>query len=694
VTSFLKSIPVKWLLLLPILLLSLVVTSNMLWQLLVIYGPAGTRAEAVLLANEITDDLLLTSARQAEERGFTITYLAVLNEERDIAGLREQIHNLRKSAQSQLDIIAPKLARLLELTPSRRIQEMQQWVKTIHEQVVRLRTQVDAGSHAMPSVEEWETAATELIEALAALRLSLLLPDSDLEIAVAKNSGLKHALWLATEYAGRERALIGESIASGRPMDQQSITRLQGFRSIVERQINYLEREAMRLFSPGTSVQSGLEGTYKEAWQAVHERFLGSYQTLRGEISAAAQSGNYPVGANTWLVEATGAIETLHNLGNVVSRDVTWHAEQAKRQANADWWKALAISCAALTSMMLMFLAVGYVLQRLRQPEVILARIQQEKTLQLRLPAEGSCELSSMGRAFNGMLQDLEDFASGINRVTTGVKLLVERLEGSAHNTSRNVQRQESELDSASTAMAEMSAASENVAHSIAQAAEAALRAEDEANSVQLVVVESNETIDALARQIDHSTGVIHQLKEQSEGIGRILQVINELAEQTNLLALNAAIEAARAGEQGRGFAVVADEVRKLANRTQDSTGEIRTMIKLLQGLASSAMGEMKTGCAMAHKSAQQVHSTGDTLASIIGSVNTIHGMNIEVASAAEQQSRVTEEINCNIKRIAEAASDTTQAVTDALSINHDIADQMEQLRKLLSGLGLGSSSK
>lgn len=687
-----NNLSVKWLLITPVLLLSIMIISNMLWQLLVIYGPADERATTLLQVNEITDGLLLASARQAEERGFTAAYLSSTSQPRLAEILISRVHSLRSAAQTTLQSVLPGLDRFLTQSATSRLKEANHQLQQANQRVIDMRRRVDSAGKQPGKLKaaEWEQAATDLIEAMTALRLALLAPSSDNEVALAKNSTLKHALWLASEYSGRERAVVGQALAIAKPLDQPTLARLYGYRSITERQLSYLKGEITALPSPAQGGNTSINNDYRQAWRAVEQRYLGSYQLLREKIYLAATSATtYPVDAATWMQEATQAIDTLHNLGAVVSRDVAWHAERAKNQAKNDWWKTLAIAFSALASILLTLFAVSYVTRQLHQPEVILARIYKEKNLRLRLPEAGKSELSSMGRAFNQMLQELSDFTSGISKTTASVAQLVERLKGAADDTGRHVRQQEAELEQAATAMTEMSSTARDVADSIALAADAAETAEAEAIGIQQVVAKSNATISSLAEQIAHSAEVIGHLQHESSDIGKILEVINEIADETNLLALNAAIEAARAGDQGRGFAVVADEVRRLANRTQASTGEITAMIKRFQERSSEAVEEMICGRQMADEGAEQVHSSGERLESIVNSVSVIHNMNMEIASAAQQQSLVAEEINRSINSIAEAASSTTLTVSDSQVINRDIALQMDRLRELLVGIGL-----
>jgi len=188
-----------------------------------------------------------------------------------------------------------------------------------------------------------------------------------------------------------------------------------------------------------------------------------------------------------------------------------------------------------------------------------------------------------------------------------------------------------------------------------------------------------------LASEVENAADVIDKLRQDSENIGTVLDVIKGIAEQTNLLALNAAIEAARAGEQGRGFAVVADEVRTLASRTQESTQEIQEMIERLQSRSSDAVNVMEQGRSRAEKTVDQAAMAGDSLDAITNSVASINEMNTLIAAASEEQSSVSEEINRNVVNINSLADDSVQGAQQTTSESEALAALAQRLQDLVS---------
>jgi len=305
-----------------------------------------------------------------------------------------------------------------------------------------------------------------------------------------------------------------------------------------------------------------------------------------------------------------------------------------------------------------------------------------EGDLTQRLDESGKDEISQLGRAFNHfaekvrlLVKDVAQSTEQLNAASNGMMIITEE-------TTIGVERQRSEIEQVATAMNEMTATVQEVARNASDAAEAAKNADHESGNGKQVVSETISTIGNLAGEVDNAADVINRLETDSESIGSVLDVIKGIAEQTNLLALNAAIEAARAGEQGRGFAVVADEVRTLASRTQESTEEIQSMIERLQTGSRDAVHVMEQGKTSAQTSVEQASKAGQSLEVITQSVSTIHDMNTLIASAAEEQSAVAEEINRNVTNINTVAEDVTINVNKTSASGNELAMLASQLQE------------
>ncbi|RMG56832.1 MAG: methyl-accepting chemotaxis protein [Gammaproteobacteria bacterium] len=291
---------------------------------------------------------------------------------------------------------------------------------------------------------------------------------------------------------------------------------------------------------------------------------------------------------------------------------------------------------------------------------------------------EIATEFNHMADQFEELIQGLRDAASQIDDTTGGFVALVDQArEGAEH--------QRSQTDQVATAITEMSATAQEVASNAEQAAHATSDAQQAALQGNDVVNEVVQSINRLAGEVDEAARVIRELEANSQEIGSILDVIRGIAEQTNLLALNAAIEAARAGEQGRGFAVVADEVRTLASRTQEATQEIQEMIERLQAGAGQAAQVMSRSAESAGNTVQMAGEAGRSLAGITEAVNTVNDMNAQIASAAEEQTAVAEEINQNVINISQVCNRTTDMTGNIHEAGVRLRELAERLANIVS---------
>lgn len=309
---------------------------------------------------------------------------------------------------------------------------------------------------------------------------------------------------------------------------------------------------------------------------------------------------------------------------------------------------------------------------------------QGEGDLTCRLPQAGNNEIAALAGAFNQFAAKVQAMVQQIRSSVEQISTASEEMSSITEQTSKEVIRQQSETTQVATAMNEMTATVQEVANHAALAASSAQSAEQQTQDGRKVMQHTLHTIQALAHETENGAQVISRLSEESTKIGSVLDVIRGIAEQTNLLALNAAIEAARAGEQGRGFAVVADEVRTLASRTQTSTLEIQKMIERLQTGTRDAVKAMQQGQTQAQQGLTQAAQAESALQIISNSVTNINDMNIQIATAAEEQSSVAEEINRNIVNISQSADATAEGAKQTASAGDELAKLAVRLQTLV----------
>lgn len=308
-----------------------------------------------------------------------------------------------------------------------------------------------------------------------------------------------------------------------------------------------------------------------------------------------------------------------------------------------------------------------------------------DNDLSLRVNVISKDEIGRTGQSFNTMLDKFQSIVEQVNGSATQMSAAAEQLAVITRETTNEINKQSTETDQVATAINEMAATVQEVAHNADVAATAASDSAQQASDGQKIVNDAINTIDVLAKEIEQAGSVINKLEEDGMQIGVILDVIKGIAEQTNLLALNAAIEAARAGEQGRGFAVVADEVRTLASRTQESTQEIQEMIESLQTGTTNAVEAMTTSREQASLGVDKISAAGDALSTIANGINSINDMNTQIASAAVEQGAVSEEINKNVVNITNIARSTSANSVQTQSASETVSQLSINLQALVA---------
>jgi methyl-accepting chemotaxis protein len=315
----------------------------------------------------------------------------------------------------------------------------------------------------------------------------------------------------------------------------------------------------------------------------------------------------------------------------------------------------------------------------------LMVNASRNKDLTLRYDYAGAKEINDVGNALNDMLDSFEESMMEVSRSTFLLSSSSEELNMITQNSSDGIKRQQAETESVATAINQMTATVQEVSRSANNAATSSKVVDEESQNGAKLVRDTAVLIGNLAKQDIDTAIEMDQLREEAENINTVVQVIGSIAEQTNLLALNAAIEAARAGEQGRGFAVVADEVRTLASRSQASTQEITQIIERLQAKTQSAVLVMKSGEELAQSCVKQAGIAGEAIEKITTAVSTISNQNFQIASAAEEQNTVAEEINRNVVNINDIAQESTVSASETLQTSGALAKLAVDLQTIIN---------
>ncbi|MCU8029843.1 methyl-accepting chemotaxis protein [Shewanella sp. SM73] len=345
-------------------------------------------------------------------------------------------------------------------------------------------------------------------------------------------------------------------------------------------------------------------------------------------------------------------------------------AGEEKDRVNAIYQSSITIFVALACAAMIISIVIGLWVNRSVMNPIndILSKlklIHQDSDLTVKFTTFNHDELGQISTSLTQVIEHLRGILHSIAEAANTVNSSANELSSFTQATNKRMQQQQAETEQTATAMNEMTATVAEVAQSASAAADSAKDADTYAANGNNIVMQSINSMSQLSDQIQKTAQVIGFLSNESQNIGRVLDVIKSIAEQTNLLALNAAIEAARAGEQGRGFAVVADEVRTLAQRTQKSTQEIEAMIATLQQGVKEAVNAMEIGINQVDDANDKANQAGQALKEIVSSVDSITELNTHIATAAEEQSSVAESINRSIIAISDIAEHSTASAAE-----------------------------
>ncbi|MBY0416495.1 MAG: methyl-accepting chemotaxis protein [Pararheinheimera sp.] len=427
---------------------------------------------------------------------------------------------------------------------------------------------------------------------------------------------------------------------------------------------------------------------YPEAQRgkAEFERDYAAWLAEAKIVFQMADEGKASEAANYSSTKVMPLFQTLRDHYDVSGENVKNKADQVSAEA-----KAAGDTQRTILIIVIILVVVASVLSVMYGPKMVTTRVQEldrmigtisqgEGDLTGQLDSSGSDELSRLAGTFNGLMRKLQQLIKMIQSDASTLNQAVVQLNSSAEKSQDVSAEQNHNLDQIATAVNQLSHAVHEVANNSQSALSETREAKDKTSLSGKVVDESINSITKLSSSVVHASQVISRLADESKNITQVLDVIRSIAEQTNLLALNAAIEAARAGEQGRGFAVVADEVRTLASRTQKSTEDIQRMIAGLESGVSEAVSAIQTGTSHVDGVVAMSQRIQDSLHSVEGAVNLANDMIYQIATATEEQSKVVDEINRNVTMLNSLSQENMQIVSSTKQVATDIASMAKGL--------------
>ncbi|MEZ9320833.1 methyl-accepting chemotaxis protein [Vibrio sp. 10N.286.51.E5] len=600
----------------------------------------------------------------------------------------ELVHELQKERGmtagfigSQGTKFVSELASQRTSADNRRNQRNDYWQSANIElpQINRLNTEISQSLNQLSSIRNRvDSQSIPLSEALGyytklnakLLSVSALIAELSSDAAITTETIAYYNFLQGKERAGIERAVLNNTFSK----NEFGPGMLVRFISLVTQQNTYFSNfevlgnpENVRFFE-----------------QQLNDRSVAEVEKLRG-LAESKMSG-FDVDPVYWFSQSTARIVQLKKTENRLAESLIALTE--KKMSEAQSAMMMSIGLFALITLFATFVsykAISDLTMRVKDLTVMLSKVRNDNDLTVRAKFVGNSELGQISSALNETLEKFSNVIDNLSQSSLTLASAAEETSQTCHYNSNTLVQQQDQIGLVATATEELSATVNEVAAKTQQTASSAKLVDEQSQEGLSTVQNSYHSIEKLASEINDLAEKITHLHESSNNINSVIDVIKSVAEQTNLLALNAAIEAARAGEQGRGFAVVADEVRTLAQRTQQSTAEIEGFISSLQSDVQTAFNVIDNSQKMSSKAVEDSKEVEHTLQGISASVSEIFSMTEQIATATEEQAVVTQDIAQNVMAVEQKSTESTTGATQIAATAKEQAQLAASLKDIAS---------